>query len=370
MNPQGKKEVVSKQLPKEIDCNALPVESPSLLDKLLRLAIIDACEEIIRLSKRPGKRDGAMILDLAEARLFNIWNASCLAGDQDRPKSINICVEQAMDHICAHFNGGEPRAVTGIGTGFDDLDKITSGFHPGEVVLLASRPGMGRLALAIGMVNHIAMALGHPVLILSLDFPAVQVAVAFLSSRSKIAFWKLQHGQLSAQEMENLAIEAGILSDSRVVIVDGLIRRLSDLRAQTRRAHRKSNGLGLIVIDSLQRLSETICTEESKISMDALLRTLKTLAKEMSVPILVLSELSGDLEDRDDKRPMLIDLHSIGVNDHYADAVLMLYRDEHYQPDSDNKDAAEVHVLRNHQGPTGVAFLRAHLECFRFESVR
>jgi replicative DNA helicase len=337
-------------------------------EKALLRSLIETCEEIIRLANHPAERNAVRILDIANSRIFNIHETFCLLGNQGQPKKLEEVVGQAMLRIGAHHHTEIRKYVTGLETGFGDLDQVTSGIQRGDMVFLASRPGMGGITLALNMVQHIGLNLGYPVLIFNLECRSTLIASQLLSSRTEIDFGKLQYGELSLKEVELLTIESERLSKSNIFIDDNtILRKISDLRTRILFTLRKCKGLGLIVIDSFQKLTDSICNEYSNIDSAALLRTIKDIAKEISVPIIVLSDLSRSLENRKNKRPQLKDLRKAGINCQEADMVLMLYRDEYYKLDSEDRGIAEVHIQKNKNGPTGVVYLKSRLEFCKFE---
>lgn len=336
--------------------NALQL-AKTVREKAVLRSLVDACEEIIKSVQHPAKRDCQWILDSAEARIFGVAESASMKTHQ----SLQDMVKDAMERIGECSKRGGAGESSGLETGFAELDRCIRGLQRGDLVLLASRPGMGNRALTLKMVEHLSMGAGHPVLTFSLERSGVKFCESLLASRVAIAGETLLRGNLAENDRGALADAATELSKAPLIISDGIrTRGVVDLRAQMRRACRQLGRLDLIVIDSFHALADSTCTDDSKIDRDTLLRTLKALALELSSPILVLAELSNTLEARDDKRPRLLDLRNEGINHQWADLVLSLHRDDHDRHDSDGAWITEIYVLKNCDGPVGVVRLELH----------
>ena len=319
--------------------------------KAVLRSLVKTCEEIIESVEHPAKRDVRLILDNAEARIFGVAESASMKPHQ----SLQNMVDDAMTLVDERSQRGGAGESSGLETGFTELDRCIHGLQRGDLVLLASRPGMGKRAMTLKIVEHICINAAHPVLIFSLERSGVQFCKSLLASRAAINVETLRRGNFAEKDRAALADAAMKLSKAPLIISDGIrTRSIVDLRAQMRRAWRQLGQLDLIVIDSFQALADSMCTDDSKIDRDTLLRTLKALALELSAPILVLAELSNPPEARDDKRPRLMDLRNNGINHQWADRVLSLYQEDLDPPDSgDDPLSTEIHMLKNCDGSAG-----------------
>lgn len=324
-------------------------------EKALRRSMIDECETIIESVQHPENRDITLLICEAEARIFGVAESHY----GETRQHLNDVIESVMEQIRIRSKENTNGEASGLETGFADLDRCIQGLKAGDLVLLASRPGMGKRDFAMKIVEHLSIDAGQAVLVFSLERSAKQLGEDFLASRAAISRRKIRCGSLSEKDLEALEVAATELRHAPVVISDQTqTRSIVDIRAQMRRTYRECGHLGLVVIDSLQNFAGMIVSDAS--GTDSMIREIKRLAEELSVPILALSDLSKKLEARDDKRPQIIDLRRDGINDQWADVVLSLYRDDHYNPDSNDRGVTEIHVLKNCSGPTGMVHLESH----------
>ena len=248
-------------------------------------------------------------------------------------------------------------ALSGISTGFYDLDKKTTGLHGSELIVLAARPGMGKTALALNIATHVAIKENLPVAIFSLEMPKEQLANRILSSEAMVDSNKIRTGKLEDSDWAKIAESLGTLSDANIYIDNTVDISSMEIRARCRKL-KLEKGLGLVVVDYLQLIQgngRRNGSRENEIS--EISRSLKLLARELNVPVIALSQLSRGAEKREDKRPMLSDLRESGAIEQDADIVMFLYRDDYYNPESENKNKAELMIAKNRSGSTGTTQL-------------
>ena len=260
--------------------------------------------------------------------------------------------------------------MTGIATGFTDLDSMTSGMQPGELIIVAGRPSMGKTALAINIAEHVALEGARPVAIFSMEMGGTQLAMRMIGSVGLLNQHTLRTGRLEDDDWSRMTHALGRLNDAPIFIDETAALNAMELRSRARRLHRQNGGLGLIVVDYLQlmsapssKASENRATEISEIS-----RSLKALAKELHVPVMALSQLNRSLEQRPNKRPMMSDLRESGAIEQDADLILFIYRDEVYNPDSPDKGRAEIIIGKQRNGPIGKVELTFRGEYTRFDN--
>jgi len=321
----------------------------------------------------PQGRDATQLLDEAEARIFQIAEGG--KRDAQGFVDIKILLPKVADRIDFLFQRDNPSAVTGVPTGFSDLDNMTSGFQPGDLVIVAGRPSMGKTAFSLNIAENVALGLGGlatglPVAVFSMEMSATQVAMRMIGSVGRLDQHRMRTGQLEDEDWVRLTTALGKLNEAPIHIDEGASLTSFDVRARARRLHRQCGKLGLIVVDYLQLMSapanrqgENRATEISEIS-----RSLKALAKELDVPVVALSQLNRSVEQRPDKRPVMSDLRESGAIEQDADLILFIYRDEVYNPDSADKGMAEIIIAKQRNGPIGrikLTFLGQHT---RFEN--
>ena len=322
------------------------VAEKSTLRKLIRLN-----EDIIG-NCYAGKESLEYILEDSEKRIFELIQKNT-SGEFTPIREI---VMDVMDRIeAAAKNKGN---VTGIATGFLDIDYKTAGLQPSDLVLLASRPSMGKTALALNIADHVAFKLGHSLAIFSLEMSKEQLVNRLFSMKSKVDSQRLRTGNLSDMEWERLIEGAGIIGKSRMIIDDTPGVSIAELRSKCRK-YKIEHDIKLVIIDYLQlmsnssgRLSDSRQQEISDIS-----RALKAVARELNVPVLALSQLSRAVESRTDHRPMLSDLRDSGAIEQDADVVMFIYRDEYYNKESEKTGIAEVIIAKQRNGPIGTTEL-------------
>jgi replicative DNA helicase len=316
----------------------------------------------------PNGRDAQQLLDEAEAKIFQIAEG----GKRSTEGFLDIkqLLPQVADRIDQLYSRDNQSDVTGVATGFSDLDEMTSGLQGGDLIIVAGRPSMGKTAFSINIAENVALDTKLPVAIFSMEMGATQLATRMIGSVGRLDQHRMRNGRLEDEDWEKLTTALGKLNEAPIFIDEGAGLTSFDVRARARRLHRQCGKLGLIVIDYIQlmsgaagRQSENRATEISEIS-----RSLKSLAKELDCPVIALSQLNRSLENRPDKRPVMSDLRESGAIEQDADVILFIYRDEVYNPDSTDKGTAEIIVGKQRNGPIGrvrLTFLGQHT---RFEN--
>jgi replicative DNA helicase len=306
-------------------------------------------------------------LDEAEQKIFNIGEEG--ARTKQGFQAMESLVVKLLDRV--QEMADNPNDVTGVPSGFYDLDRMTAGFQAGDLIVLAARPSMGKTALAINIAEHVALNEGLPVAVFSMEMGAAQLAVRIVGSIGRIDQSHLRTGKLTDDEWPRLTEAIEKLRTISLHIDESAGLTSSELRANARRLSRQCGKLGLIVVDYLQLMSgssndgENRATELGEIS-----RGLKTLAKELQCPVIALSQLNRSVETRPDKRPMMSDLRESGAIEQDADIIMFIYRDEYYTKDACKEPGvAEVIIAKQRNGPTGTVKLAFLKPITKFESL-
>ncbi|MFZ2524667.1 MAG: replicative DNA helicase [Candidatus Ferrigenium altingense] len=317
----------------------------------------------------PTGRDAAQLLDEAESKVFEIAEA----GSKGKQGFIAMppLLTQVVERIETLYARDNQNDVTGTATGFTDLDRMTSGLQAGDLIIVAGRPSMGKTAFSINIAENVALDSKLPVAIFSMEMGASQLAMRMLGSVGKLNQHDLRTGRLQDDDWGRLTHALGKLNDAPIHIDESAALSALEVRARARRLHRQHGGLGLIVLDYIQlmssnagKASENRATEISEIS-----RSLKSLAKELQVPVVALSQLNRSLEQRPNKRPVMSDLRESGAIEQDADLILFIYRDEVYNSDSPDKGKAEIIVGKQRNGPIGKVELAFRGEYTRFDNL-
>jgi replicative DNA helicase len=337
----------------------------------VRRRLREAGGEILRSVEEPHE-SVEELLDRAEARIFDLATKGAKGGGV----SIREVLRDVMARILEERSRG--RLVTGLPTHYFELDEITSGLQPGELFVLAARPSMGKTALALGIAENVALREKKGVALFSLEMSAGQVASRMICSLARVDAHRLRQGRLSDGEYARLGEAHAELSEAPLFVEDDPLLSPLALRARSRRLHRKEP-LGLIVVDYMQLLHTGARMEYRQQEVSLISRSLKALARELSVPVLALSQLNRSPEDRDDKRPRLADLRESGSIEQDADLVAFLFREDYYKPKGaarpereegggDTRNAAELIIAKQRNGPTGTVRLRFLSTFVRFEN--
>ncbi|MCF8177962.1 MAG: replicative DNA helicase [Sulfuritalea sp.] len=328
--------------------------------------LVTAGDEIAGNALNPAGRDVKQLLDEAEQKIFQIAEI----GNNSNNGFVAIQpllgeVVERMETLLARENQSD---ITGVATGFADLDRMTSGLQPGDMVVVAGRPSMGKTAFAMNIAEHVGVELRLPVAIFSLEMSGPQLATRFLSSVGRIDQSKLRTGRLTDDEWDRMTVALGKLHEAPIHIDETGAINSTDLRARARRLHRQFGKLGLIIIDYLQLMSSNRMGENRATEISEISRSIKALAKELQVPIIALSQLSRKVEERTDKRPLMSDLRESGAIEQDADIIMMMYREEYYKPDTQDKGTAEAIIGKHRNGPVGTVRLTFLGEYTKFEN--
>ena len=314
----------------------------------------------------PGGRDARQLLDEAESKVFEIAEAG--ARGQQGFVELQPLLTQVIERIDELYHRDNPSDVTGTPTGFTDLDSMTSGLQPGDLVIIAGRPSMGKTALALNIAEHVGVDNRMPVGVFSMEMGGTQLAMRMLGSVGRLDQHRLRTGRLRDEDWPRLTHAVGKLNDAPIHIDETPALNALELRARARRLHRQYGKLGLIVVDYLQLMSSTSQGENRATEISEISRSLKALAKELQVPLIALSQLNRSLEQRPNKRPVMSDLRESGAIEQDADLILFIYRDEVYNPDSQDKGTAEIIIGKQRNGPIGTTRLTFIGEHTRFQN--
>lgn len=313
-----------------------------------------------------GGKEVSQLLDEAESRVFEIAEAG--ARGKQGFVELQPLLTQVMERIDTLYHRENPSLVTGVPTGFTDLDQMTSGLQEGDLVIIAARPSMGKTSLALNIAEHVAIDNRLPVAVFSMEMSGTQLATRMLGSVGRLDQHKLRTAQLTDEDWSRLTHAVGKLHDAPVHIDETPGLNPLELRARARRLHRQYGKLGLVVIDYLQLMSGTNHGENRATEISEISRSLKGLAKELKVPVIALSQLNRSVEQRQEKRPVMSDLRESGAIEQDADLILFIYRDEVYNRDSPHKGKAEIIVGKQRNGPIGDVTLTFLGQYTRFEN--
>ncbi|MDA8225541.1 MAG: replicative DNA helicase [Betaproteobacteria bacterium] len=322
--------------------------------------------EIAESAYQPAGRSANELLDQAEKKVFDIAEAG--ARSQRGFIDIKSLLGSVVERIDELFSRENQSDVTGIPTGYTDLDQKTAGLQPGDLIIVAGRPSMGKTAFSINIGENVAVDHGLPVAVFSMEMGAEQLVTRMLGSIGRLDQHRLRTGQLRDDDWTRLTYALGKLNDAPIYIDETPALNALELRARARRLHRQCGKLGLVIIDYLQLMSSVTSGENRATEISEISRSLKALAKELHVPIIALSQLNRSLEQRPNKRPVMSDLRESGAIEQDADVILFIYRDEVYNPDSPDKGSAEIIIGKQRNGPIGMVRLTFLGEHTRFEN--
>ena len=329
--------------------------------------LIEASDEIATNAFNPQGRAVSQILDEAEGRIFKIGEE----GSRTRQgfQSMDQLVVQLIDRVTElHENGAEE--VTGVRTGFYDLDRLTAGLQAGDLIVLAARPSMGKTAFALNIAENVAVNEGLPVAVFSMEMGASQLALRMVGSLGRIDQTHLRTGKLGDDEWGRLSEAVDRLKNANVFIDETPALNSAELRARARRQARQCGKLGLIVIDYLQLMSGSSSSDENRATeIGEISRGLKALAKELQCPVIALSQLNRSVESRNDKRPMMSDLRESGAIEQDADVIMFIYRDDYYNKESKEPGIAEIVIGKQRNGPVGTVRLTFLKPLTRFDNL-
>lgn len=335
-----------------------------VLERSIIRQLILAGSDIVKKGYNPQGLDSNTLLADAERKLAEII--------EGRPKlggfqSVNELLKQAVDRIDELFNSDAD--ITGLSTGFTELDEMTSGWQKSDLVIVAGRPSMGKTSFAMNMVEHAVLHQDQPVLVFSLEMPANQLMIRMISSLGKIDQTRMRSGKLSEDDWPRLSSAATRLKDRPLFIDDTAGITPIELRNRVRQLAREHGDPGMIMVDYLQLMNGSVTTENRTNEITQISRELKTIAREFSCPVIALSQLSRNLESRPNKRPINSDLRESGAIEQDADVIAFIYRDEVYNEESPDKGIAEIIIGKQRNGPIGVCKLAFVGKYTRFENL-
>jgi replicative DNA helicase len=337
-------------------------------DRGILRKLVSASDEIATAAFNPQGKAVDKILDEAEQKIFHIGEEG--SRNKQGFMDMGTLVVELLDRV--QEMADNPADITGVPTGFYDLDRMTSGLQAGDLIILAARPSMGKTSLAINIAEHVALHEELPVAVFSMEMGASQLAVRIVGSIGRIDQGHLRTGKLTDEEWPRLTEAIEKLRNVSLHIDETPGLTVSELRANARRLARQCGGkLGLIVIDYLQLMSVSsgMSDENRATAVGEISRGLKMLAKELGCPVIALSQLSRGVESRTDKRPMMSDLRESGAIEQDADVIMFIYRDDYYNKDSKEPGVAEVIISKQRNGPTGTAKLAFLRQLTKFESL-
>ncbi|CAJ0683718.1 Replicative DNA helicase [Ralstonia mannitolilytica] len=357
--------------------NALAQNTPSaanirryaeiVRDRGVLRQLVTIADEISAGAFNPQGRDVRQLLDEAESKVFAIAEEG--ARGQKGFLEIQPLLTQVVERIDELYHRDNQNDITGVPTGFVDLDRMTSGMQPGDLIIVAGRPSMGKTAFSLNIGEHVAVEQGLPVAVFSMEMAGTQLAMRMLGSVGRLDQHRLRTGRLLDEDWPRLTHAIQKMNDAQLFIDETPALNPMELRARSRRLARQCGQLGLIIIDYLQLMSgsggggENRATEISEIS-----RSLKGLAKELNCPVIALSQLNRSLEQRPNKRPVMSDLRESGAIEQDADVILFIYRDQVYNPDSPDKGTAEIIIGKQRNGPIGTVRLTFLGEYTKFDN--
>ena len=309
-------------------------------------------------------RETADLLENAERKVFEI--AEQRQRGQGGFSSIKSLLAQAVDKIETLYElDGD---ITGASTGFTDLDEKTSGLQPADLIIVAGRPSMGKTTIAMNMAENVALKSGMPVAVFSMEMPGESLAMRMMSSLGRIDQHKVRTGKLDDDDWPRLTSAINLLAETKLFIDDTPALTPTEVRSRARRLTREHGQLGLIVLDYLQLMQSPASGDNRVQQISDISRGLKALAKELNVPVIALSQLNRNLEQRPNKRPVMSDLRESGAIEQDADLIIFVYRDEVYNEDSPDKGIAEVIIGKQRNGPLGTVRLTFLGQYTRFEN--
>jgi len=341
--------------------NALAQNTPSaanirryaeiVRDRGVLRKLITAADDIAGQAFHPQGKEVKQLLDEAESKIFAIAEEG-VRGAQGF-QEIQPLLTQVVERIDELYNRDNQNDITGVPTGFVDLDRMTSGLQPGDLVIVAGRPSMGKTAFSINIGESVAIDSGLPVAVFSMEMGGTQLAMRMLGSVGRLDQHRLRTGRLTDEDWPRLTHAIQKMNDAQIYIDETPALNSIELRARSRRLSRQCGKLGLIIVDYLQLMSATSSGENRATEISEISRNLKGLAKELNCPLIALSQLNRSLEQRPNKRPVMSDLRESGAIEQDADLILFIYRDEVYNPDSQDKGTAEIIIGKQRNGPIG-----------------
>ncbi len=341
--------------------NALAQNTPSaanirryaeiVRDRGVLRKLITVSDEIAGAAFNPQGKEVKQMLDEAESKIFAIAEEGA-RGSQGFME-IQPLLTQVVERIDELYNRDSGSDITGVPTGMVDLDRMTSGLQPGDLIIVAGRPSMGKTAFSVNIGENVAIDTGLPVAIFSMEMGGTQLAMRMLGSVGRLDQHRLRTGRLNDEDWPRLTHAIQKMNEAQIYIDETPALSSIELRARSRRLARQCGRLGLIIVDYLQLMSANSPGENRATEISEISRNLKGLAKELNCPVIALSQLNRSLEQRPNKRPVMSDLRESGAIEQDADLILFIYRDEVYNPDSPDKGTAEIIIGKQRNGPIG-----------------
>ncbi|MCE2570644.1 replicative DNA helicase [Motilimonas eburnea] len=328
--------------------------------------LIGVANEIAEAGYDPEGRGSDELLDFAESKVFKI--AESRANESEGPQGITSILEKTVDKIEDLFKNPQD-GVTGVSSGYADLDKMTAGFQPSDLIIVAARPSMGKTTFAMNLAEHAAMTQDKPAIIFSLEMPSEQIMMRMLASLGRINQGSIRTGQLNDDDWARLSSTMGLLLEKCKMYVDdssGLTP--TEVRSRARRIAKDHGGVSMIMVDYLQLMRVPSLSDNRTLEIAEISKSLKALAKELKCPVIALSQLNRSLEQRADKRPINSDLRESGSIEQDADLIMFIYRDEVYNEDSAEKGVAEIIIGKQRNGPIGKVRLTFQGQFSRFDN--
>jgi len=332
-------------------------------ERSVRRRLIEVGGEIAESAFSPSG-PAIQLLDEAERKVLAIAEQG--GNSNIGPQGIAEVLARAVDRIGTLFQAKS--SITGISSGFTDFDHMTSGLQPSDLIIVAGRPSMGKTTFAMNIAEHAVMKNEGAVLIFSMEMPAESSAMRMLASMGRIEQQKIRSGQLEDDDWPRLTSAISMMSSKKLLIDDSGALSPFEVRARARRVARSHHGISLIVIDYLQLMRVPGHNEHRAAEISEISRSLKSLARELNVPVIVLSQLNRSLEQRPEKRPVMSDLRESGAIEQDADLIVFIYRDEVYHKDSNDKGTAEIIISKQRNGPIGTTRLTFLGQYSRFEN--
>ncbi|MFV8451737.1 replicative DNA helicase [Vibrio campbellii] len=354
---------LAKNTPSAANINAY---ADIVAERAIVRGLIGVANEIADAGYDPQGRSSEDLIDMAESKVFAI--AESRTSENEGPQNVDNILEKTLERIEMLYKTPQD-GVTGVNTGFNDLNKKTAGLQGSDLVIVAARPSMGKTTFAMNLCENAAMDQDKPVLIFSLEMPAEQLMMRMLASLSRVDQTKIRTGQLDDEDWARISSTMGILMQKKNMYIDdssGLTP--TEVRSRARRVAREHGGLSMIMVDYLQLMRVPALSDNRTLEIAEISRSLKALAKELNVPVVALSQLNRSLEQRADKRPVNSDLRESGSIEQDADLIMFIYRDEVYNPDSPYKGTAEIILGKQRNGPIGSVRLTFQGQHSRFDN--
>ena len=333
-------------------------------ERAILRSLIAAANDISDSAYSPHGRTPREVLDNAEKLVFDISERD--GRNRKGFTSIQELLSRSIDRIEKLYESKE--AITGVSTGFADIDEMTSGLQPSDLIIVAGRPSMGKTSFAMNIAEYVAVEKKKPVAIFSMEMSGEQLAMRLLASLGRINSNKIRTGRLADEDWPRLNSAVGLLDKAPIFVDDSGGLNTLDLMSKARRIARENNELGLIIVDYIQLMQASDSAENRATEISAITRSLKILAKELHVPVVALSQLNRSVEQRPNKRPVMSDLRESGAIEQDADVIFFIYRDEVYNEDTEQKGVAEVIIGKQRNGPIGTTKLTFRGEFTRFEN--